>query len=120
MTLQSKHRHEKKGQEWIMVGLLLLFLVASGSCVIPPLLCLSATCEATLLRHSPTETGSVFVLVGGSTSAGATAPVLRGHLDKQNWYVLGQLTSQALIVSPITILTKSCLILIATTGCRQF
>lgn len=45
------------------------FFVASGASVIPPLLCLAATCEATLLRHSPMQTGTVFVLVGGSSVA---------------------------------------------------
>lgn len=39
MTLQSKHRHKRKGQGWIS-------FVGSGSSVVPPLLCLSATCEA--------------------------------------------------------------------------
>lgn len=34
------------------------------------------------LRHSPTETGTAFVLVGRSASAGATRATLPCYLDK--------------------------------------
>lgn len=90
-TLQSKHRHKKKRQEWVSVSL--DFFGRSW-------FSRSQLHVKHQLRHSPTETGTFSVLVGGSTSAGTTVPVLRCRLDKQNLYVLRERTSQALMVSP--------------------